>query len=94
MKMKTFFEKEHAQLLPCPFCGRGAIYRGLGVCHDPFTGDCWADEMVGCPSAFSPRGDWGAEPEEERCLVAPSVRSTNEPGIDVIEAWNKRAEVK
>jgi hypothetical protein len=45
--------------------------------------------MIGCPAAFTARGDWGDD--RKACPVAPMIDSLVMPtGTDVVAAWNRR----
>lgn len=79
-------------LKPCPFCGRKATYQGYDL-SDRYTGKPRHRIMIGCPSAFTAHGDWGDG--HKACPVAPIIDSLAVPaGIDVVDAWNRRAEDK
>ena len=75
-------------LKPCPFCGREAAYQGYDLA-DTYVGRIRHRIMIGCPSAFTARGDWGDG--HRACPVAPMIDSLAAPeGIDVVAAWNRR----
>jgi hypothetical protein len=77
-------------LKPCPFCGRRAAYMGYDL-RDPISGKTRQRIMIGCPAAFTARGDWGDG--HKTCPVAPMIDSWAAPaGTDIVAAWNRRAE--
>ena len=77
-------------LKPCPFCGRRAVYMGYDL-RDPISGKPRSRVMIGCPAAFTARGDWGDD--RKACPVAPMIDSLVMPaGGDIIDIWNTRAD--
>lgn len=77
-------------LKPCPFCGREAAYMGYDL-RDPISGKPRSRVMIGCPAAFTARGDWGDG--HKACPVAPMIDSWAAPaGTDVVAAWNRRVD--
>ena len=80
---------QEPKLRNCPFCGGPAMLREFGHHIDPYTGAHEPDIRVGCSAAFTAHGDWGDD--HKRCPVAPMIESRIYPGIDIVAAWNRRA---